>query len=145
MTNGGTINRSTRHNYNKSNRLDEFIGCRIRIITGSGVTTSPEAFTVTKLSKRMFVCILLSVAGKNNALLTSEITLTNRVVRKRRSTAPTRPDQEGGPEQRLTSWVLDRRRSNPMPLPTLPTWASLFPDPETVSGSCGWMSQGLPR
>ena len=51
---------------------------KIGVLTGSGLATSPEAFTVTRPSKRLFVPVLLSAAGKNDAFFTSEITLTNR-------------------------------------------------------------------
>ena len=52
----------------------------ISVVTPGGTAVSAESFTVTvvEISSRLFVPVLLTSAGRNNAFFTSELTLTNR-------------------------------------------------------------------
>ena len=52
----------------------------ISVVTPGGTAVSADPFTVTvvEISSRLFVPVLLTSAGRNNALFTSELTLTNR-------------------------------------------------------------------
>ncbi len=52
----------------------------IRVITPGGVAVSAAPFTVTEggSGSRLFVPVILTSAGRNNAFFTSELTLTNR-------------------------------------------------------------------
>ena len=52
----------------------------ISVVTPGGTAVSADPFTVTvvEISSRLFVPVLLTSAGRNNAFFTSELTLTNR-------------------------------------------------------------------
>ena len=52
----------------------------ISVVTPGGTAVSADPFTVTvvEISNRLFVPVLLTSAGRNNAFFTSELTLTNR-------------------------------------------------------------------
>ena len=52
----------------------------ISVVTPGGTAVSAEPFTVTVvvISSRLFVPVILTSAGRNNAFFTSELTLTNR-------------------------------------------------------------------
>ena len=52
----------------------------ISVVTPGGTAVSAETFTVTvvEISNRLFVPVILTSAGRNNAFFTSELALTNR-------------------------------------------------------------------
>ena len=55
----------------------------ISVVTPGGTAVSTESFSVTVvvISSRLFVPVILTSAGRNNAFFTSELTLTNRGIK----------------------------------------------------------------
>ena len=108
----------------------------ISVVTPGGTAVSADPFTVTvvEISSRLFVPVLLTSAGRNNAFFTSELTLTNRGTEEESSTTPTRRVPEGETERPPTSWPQAARESDPTPSATSPASASPFPAPGTALG-----------
>ena len=114
----------------------------IRVINATGSSTAEAPVTVPVVpvapqpegEESLFVPVLLTSAGRNNSLFSSELTLTNRGGRRPPCTTPTRPTGEAAAAGPPTPWPREARESNPTPSATSPASASPFPAPATASG-----------
>ena len=108
----------------------------ISVVTPGGTAVSAESFSVTVvvISSRLFVPVILTSAGRNNAFFTSELTLTNRGTEEAILHYTYTADAGGGSGTATDSLAPGRQKSNPTPSTTSRASASPFPAPGIASG-----------